>query len=149
MKVKIKDVDALFVECKAMFGENAFSNITSWSKLKTKDNILAYWGEFYCAEMQQDIHFIELNLKLHTSMEQLRETILHEFVHAWEAERHLNPMGHDGYFLVWAIYFHRLGINILSSDCDLDDFYFLMGMYEDVSTEGMLRGLQAVESLKE
>lgn len=113
-------LDILFIQAKELF-EYDWKYLTCYSKTATKLDIRGYYHTAYEPVFKLNIHFVEINVNIHNSEKEIIETFLHELVHAYEEENNLSPMEHSHHFLKWAVYFERLGYNILSSDCDLDE----------------------------
>ncbi len=117
MRKNTKLVDAIFNEYLPIFDlaipfyweSSKFKHYAEWSNVDI-DSI----GE---------MHRIKINFKMHNSELELRETIAHELIHAWQFENDLE-VDHGESFAKWCAWFKIThDLNTASNDCDAKEIF--------------------------
>lgn len=116
MRKNTKLVDAIFAEYLPIFNlEIPFY----WDKLNNAN--YAEWENVFIGEME--FHRIRINFKMHNSEMELRETIAHELIHAWQHENGFE-IDHSGVFAKWCAWFRiEYDLNTASSECDAFEIF--------------------------
>ena len=118
MRKNTKLVDAIFAEYVPIFD---LELPYVWESIKIKNFLGFHSIEDFGTD--QDFHFIGINFKLLENEEQLRETIAHELIHAWQYQNGLET-DHGEDFAAWCAWFKiEHNLNTASEDVSAKEIF--------------------------
>jgi hypothetical protein len=123
-------VNALFEEAFKLF-EHKLERPYYWETIKA--DYFAEWSNIIIDIKYEktEFHRFRINFKMHENLEDLRDTIAHEIIHAIQYEKKL-PTDHGMLFARECARLLELGVNALSSEVSPDEFFMACNELKEI-----------------